>query len=407
MARNLDIILNAVDNASGTINDVAGSITGLAGTVAKVGVGATAGMAAALGFLAERAADAVDESENLTDIQERFGEVLDSEQITRIREANAAFDDLRASALRLGAAVSERSSPALEGMADLATALIDRFAEFINEHNEAVIGFIGATVERVVVGFTVMETALANLGTSWELAKVSALSALVSMREEAEHFFTVAMPEWVEWLGDNWVNLLADGFGGALIVVGNFVTNAIEAMSELFDFIASGGRDSIDVDWTPLLEGFEAATAELPDIADRELTELEKVLRRRMDDLQGELAQDFVDRLERNRQIVGLGEDGGFETGNRDMPDLPSGDEEDRDGSGDGSSAPGRAGLVESRSLSGVALGDRMAMERSNAKANERTAQNTRDMIEEIRSMRDELEDMNRGLNREGRRLLS
>ena len=66
------------------------------------------------------------------------------------------------------------------------------------------------------------------------------------------------------WTYDNWVNIWTDLANGTVTILQNLASNIAEVFTEVWDFIRTGGVNGIDIDWTPLTQGFEATISELP-----------------------------------------------------------------------------------------------------------------------------------------------
>lgn len=75
-----------------------------------------------------------------------------------------------------------------------------------------------------------------------------------------------------KWLGSNWLNLISDAFSGALTIVENYWANLRKLFSAGWEFIKTG---KFDVQLTPLMEGFESVTEQLPEMVKPEFVSLE------------------------------------------------------------------------------------------------------------------------------------
>ncbi len=121
--------------------------------------------------------------------------------------------------------------------------------------------WLGTTFVKSV---TMIETLWNNMPTVFAIAGASVLLSLESMRADIEHLFTVVIPEYATWLYDNWTNILQDMANATISIFKNMWTN-IEA------FFTGGEMVS-------LLDGFEAKTSALPQIAARQASALEQEL---------------------------------------------------------------------------------------------------------------------------------
>jgi len=138
----------------------------------------------------------------------------------------------------------------------------------------------------IVKALTMIEVAWNNFPTVVELAVDSVLLFLEGMRADIAHTLTVVIPAYTSWFAENFTKLLRDGFNAAKTVITNFFTVAADLVQKGFTFIASRGTEGA-VDFAlslstalsaNLLDGFEATTEKLPEIAERATTETEKAL---------------------------------------------------------------------------------------------------------------------------------
>ena len=138
----------------------------------------------------------------------------------------------------------------------------------------------------IIKALTMAEVAWNNFPTAVDLAVDSVLLFLEGMRADIEHTLTVVIPAYTSWFATNFSNIIRDGFNAAKTVITNFFTVAADLVQKGFTFITSRGTEgSIDFALslstalsTNLLDGFEATTEKLPEIAERATTETEKAL---------------------------------------------------------------------------------------------------------------------------------
>jgi tape measure domain-containing protein len=117
-----------------------------------------------------------------------------------------------------------------------------------------------------------------NLGTvasyAWKIMQLGALMAF----NDIIYFFTDTIPAYLSWFSENWANVFLDAGTIVATVFTNIAKNIGAAMTAIWDFIASGGTAKLEFAFVPLLDGFKATVAELPNVPDRALTELEQQL---------------------------------------------------------------------------------------------------------------------------------
>ena len=140
----------------------------------------------------------------------------------------------------------------------------------------------------VVVGFVIE-----NFGSIAQLAFMEAQLAGVTFINVLGHFFTATLPGWFNWFSQNWADVFYTAFDLATTVFINLGQNIRNAMTEIWDYIASGGTDSLELSWEPLTKGFVNTIKKLPEIADRIPGELEKSLLKDTTALRERLADDL------------------------------------------------------------------------------------------------------------------
>mgnify|MGYP003346180710 FL=1 len=69
-------------------------------------------------------------------------------------------------------------------------------------------------------------------------------------------------------------------------------------MEAIWEYISSGGMTALELTWTPLLEGFKSTVSEIPQIADRIPSELEKSLGDMVTGLESKLATDMAGTMD-------------------------------------------------------------------------------------------------------------
>lgn len=166
---------------------------------------------------------------------------------------------------------------------------------------------------KVMQVVTMVEVVVGNLGTVFQMAKDAISLQVLGIMGTIQHAFTVAIPEYAAWFGRNFVNLLTDAFNLATTVVQNYVKNAADILLRLWDFIASGmkgGASSLfsdigEIAGRSLTDGFKAVTESLPSIAERQLTETEKVLQARLGNSSADIAKQYQEKLAERMKASG------------------------------------------------------------------------------------------------------
>ena len=156
---------------------------------------------------------------------------------------------------------------------------------------------VGPAIMFVRDAFMVVATAIANIGTIGELAMLEIELALRQMAGATQQFFMVEVPAYFNWFLDNWQNVWTTAVNFVGTAFANMGSNIADSMTEIWDYIASGGTDSLEMAWTPLLEGFENTIGELPKVAASIPSAVEAELETQAADLQEKLAAKFSEAI--------------------------------------------------------------------------------------------------------------
>lgn len=153
-----------------------------------------------------------------------------------------------------------------------------------------------------------------NFGLILERAKISLFLFAEQSALDLEHTFTVKMPSYVVWFGDNFLNILQDLGAGALTIVSNLGSNIADAFGAYWHYITEGwsqGESLSDlannignIATRNLLDGFEPVTTELPRIAERAMSATEKSLLTQMKGIDDKLAKDFSKAFENSVNAI-------------------------------------------------------------------------------------------------------
>ena len=103
------------------------------------------------------------------------------------------------------------------------------------------------------------------------------------------HFFTTTLPAYLTYFADNFGSIFLNAFDYVSTIFINLGENIRSVMKEIWDFIASGGTDSMEIAWTPLTDGFVNTLKEMEDIPDRAIGPVEAALQAQVDTLGGTL----------------------------------------------------------------------------------------------------------------------
>lgn len=158
-------------------------------------------------------------------------------------------------------------------------------------------------VDTGVWAFTAVQTGIQNFCDVAKLALVGFTLGVVKAFEIVKHFLVEAMPQYLSWFGRNWTNIFTDLFNLTITVFKNLWTNITSFWDGLKSFL-SGGEFTLEL--TPLTEGFQAITEELPKIAERVKGDLEMGLEQSAEQLSTKIGGAFKENLAANRKALGL-----------------------------------------------------------------------------------------------------
>lgn len=150
----------------------------------------------------------------------------------------------------------------------------------VAENVQEMIGGVASGADAFLsLGVTIADT-LKNAGGYLVLWGTQAELAFVKIGLDAGHFFTEALPVYLDWLGKNWHDVFFTAGDFAMTVFINLGENIRGAWDALLSYFSG---NPVQFDWKPLTEGFASAIKSLPDIPERVTTEFEKSLTRDVD----------------------------------------------------------------------------------------------------------------------------
>jgi len=175
----------------------------------------------------------------------------------------------------------------------------------------AVFGFmfdIGAEaftgLQKLAVGmFTAFDVGWKNLPGIASLAWDSVHLAAVTVFEDLTFFFTDTAPTLFNFFADNWREIFTDIANFTGTVLENMFDNVETFFKAVWEWL-NGNEASFE--FKALTEGFEASLKELPKIAERELTGLEKTLQGKIGLQAAGILGNFQSELEKNLAAAGL-----------------------------------------------------------------------------------------------------
>ncbi|MEO1970552.1 MAG: tape measure protein, partial [Pirellulaceae bacterium] len=180
--------------------------------------------------------------------------------------------------------------------------------EVVSVTFEAIGSALGATggdfMRTFVEMAAVASFAFKNWPTIAELAFTNIALFLVGLGADFLHLFTVRIPAIMGIFGTVMTSTFRTVGDFVGTVFGNMLTNIRNTMRAIWDFIASGGTAPLKLAWQPLTDGFRATVAEIPDIPDRALTDLERTLAADSERLGAALSTGLADEIAANMEML-------------------------------------------------------------------------------------------------------
>ena len=180
---------------------------------------------------------------------------------------------------------------------------------------ETVRGVIEKLRVVIITMVTTWEVVLGNLGPIWDAVKAKIALVALGIAEDIRHQFTVVIPAYVTWFGENFTKIIGDAMNLAKTVIVNFATTAADLLTAAWKFAASGGQDgqaaadlalAIGVaSAKSLTDGFKAETEPLPDIMARALTDGEQGLQAKIASTVGDIASQYASLM--GERLASLG----------------------------------------------------------------------------------------------------
>lgn len=148
---------------------------------------------------------------------------------------------------------------------ELLSSVVETF-----ESNKETINSWGDNLKFV---FDVAGVAVRNAGTLWEIFKLRVGAAVENVIA-----WVGVIPANLRQVGDyianNWVQLIHDAVSAVGSFFENLGTNIGALAHSIYEFLRDP-RQGLKFDWTPLLDGFEATAAELPELIRPELADVQ------------------------------------------------------------------------------------------------------------------------------------
>jgi hypothetical protein len=238
----------------------------------------------------------------------------------QVTENDSAFDRWGDAVKAASESMGDSLLPVLDKLTPLIEASIhnigwlsDTFVSFANAVGQSG-GFIDRAVQGIVDAHEWMMETIASVAAAaqaawqhtdqaFEFAFSSMTATMVGWWEDTKHLFTSTVPTVLRWFADNWRDIFTD----IANIVQTIATNVMENMRRMIEnIVAFLHGDPQRFKFVSLTEGFESTLRELPQIANRELTELEIFWQQRAAKSGDILASAYHDNLQGMREMFGL-----------------------------------------------------------------------------------------------------
>ncbi len=149
------------------------------------------------------------------------------------------------------------------------------------------------TISLAVTGFAILEYSFKNWQTVGNLVLTSIELSIVEFANTAQYYFTEVIPAYISFFAENWSDIFTDLYNYVSTILGNMYSNLVNFGASVIGWL---NGEEFDFEWTSLTDGFESSLQKLPEIAEREIGELEQSLT----DQLGALGEEVGDGISAN-----------------------------------------------------------------------------------------------------------
>jgi hypothetical protein len=167
-------------------------------------------------------------------------------------------------------------------------------------------GFSGRdAIELVTSGLAGVIAIADTVANNWSTVIDRMLTSVELFAEQTKqsiyNAFNVVVSDYLPWMGRNIVTGFTEAARMAGLVFQGMATRAMDSVGAIADFVASGGAgglgkitsDLAAINSAPIAGDFTMHLEKLPDVADRALSDTEKLLLDRIKDMDTKLGEDF------------------------------------------------------------------------------------------------------------------
>lgn len=198
-------------------------------------------------------------------------------------------EQIKARAASIGPVVMELTNVITGAFSSLNQAVSMTMTMIFGETQSTFSSMLGSTMEWV----TKFRWYFTNLVPITQFVWMNIALLAVNAFNDISYWITDKIPAYLSWFADNWQNVFRDLASGTMTVFSNLGSNIKNAMSVIWEFIKSGGTSGLEFTWTPLLDGFKATVAQLPDVPDRAMTALEQGMQEQIQTIGTGLADSY------------------------------------------------------------------------------------------------------------------
>lgn len=294
---------------------------------------ASAGLAEVMGTSMEGALSAVRKAQegNFAAFEKQFPQMKNlataEEKLAFVTDMAAKGLEAKAEASMTASGMADRASGAIGDLMEMVGSLLAPVRMLINqglktlaeslqqvltpavEKANAIMANIGPimdfvkakvvqAVNGIIAAFTFVEVVVTNLGSVWEMMRATVELRFEQIKNTIGHVLLTVIPGYASWFGKNFFNLIRDAMNAVVTVVSNHISKVVDAFKALWDFIASGGSTDLlgqlgAIAGRSYLEGFESSLTDLPNIAERQLSQREKDLADKIGSIGANLGEQF------------------------------------------------------------------------------------------------------------------
>lgn len=155
----------------------------------------------------------------------------------------------------------------------------------------------------ILTGLIAAEFGFANWKNVAMLTLTQVAASLLGFVGMIQHTFTVAIPAWLSWLGENWRDVFYELGRVGQLMIGNTINNIVNVFKNIGKLIR--GKVKFSEVWQPLTDEATLQFSKLPDIPERVMGQMEQTLTNKAKSMSEELGQGFEQfKSERMAQLL-------------------------------------------------------------------------------------------------------